>query len=763
MHSCLTAFAKSLHGTVQPAGHRQPQQHAVAVAGTAAPGTLAPAAATPLQRAQQQLTADITPQEVLAAVRNIRPRTSPGPDGIGAQFWQAACYKQETGPSPALAATARAFTSILATQAPPQQWAAGLLCPVYKKQSAFTWANYRPIVVTDVGYRLFMGVMRARLSAFCEQQHVLPDEQFGFRPGRSTVQAAFILHHYADLARAGRLRPNPTAPSHLYAALLDLEKAYDSINREAMWRCMTNAQLPPPVINMLRSIYADTYVHVKLHGLISLETLDIGSGVRQGCPLSPLLFNVCLAGLPQHLQTAAGEDSGVAHTPDAAAGPMPAQQPTIPPPTTATRVRCLLYADDIALLAHSAAALQQLLTATAQFCEPLGLRVSASKSQVVVFRPPAGRVPAFTWKALDGTQVPCVHHGSYLGVAMHETKGRAFAMNHRINLAHAATVKCQAAMLHMHCGKSVAIALYLLQYILRPALSYAAEISAIHCISPNALSSNAAEVCLLGQLRKALHVDRCTPRPVVYHECAQSPLPADWLVAACRLYNTMHSHESGIMRDTMRYTIHEGLCPNTPACRRAHTWGAAFAHALAIVGYPDAHNALSRGSYIDPAAAKQCFMHAYTAEVSNMTSDPVAPVCSHRRISTYFSYFANAHDQHLQVPWYISHVHSAPRQHLLAQLRCGCSDAIPADFARRTTTQFTDRQCCFCGGAAIGHVAHVCLHCPAPPLVHARSMHGWPTAIHDMHQLMHCADACQIYDFLTHVHAAALSFGLHSA
>ena len=94
---------------------------------------------------------------------------------------------------------------------------------MYKKLSAFTWANYRPIVVTDVGYRLFMGILRARLSAFCEQQRILADEQFGVRPGRSTIQAAFVLHHYADLARAGRLRAHPTAPSHLYTALLDLE------------------------------------------------------------------------------------------------------------------------------------------------------------------------------------------------------------------------------------------------------------------------------------------------------------------------------------------------------------------------------------------------------------------------------------------------------------------------------------------------------------------------------------------------------------
>ena len=145
-----------------------------------------------------------------------------------------------------------------------------------------------------------------------------------------------------------------------------------------------------------------------------------------------------------------------------------------------------------------------------------------------------------------------------------------------------------------------------------------------------------------------------------------------------------------------------------------------------------------------------------------MISNPLAQCCNHRRISTYYSYFANLHASP-EVPWYIPYVHSAARQHALAQLRCGCSHVIPADCMRIAVPQFVDRTCPYCGTDAIGHVAHVCLHCPAPPLVHARHIHGWPSAIQDMRQRMHCADDKEVYAFLTHMHAAALSIGPCSA
>ncbi|KER25219.1 hypothetical protein T265_07261 [Opisthorchis viverrini] len=73
--------------------------------------------------------------------------------------------------------------------------------------------------------------------------------------------------------------------------------ACDSVDRQALWRCLWSRGVPHKFLNLIKALYANSRGRVKVYGKLSPE-FTTSSGVRQGCPLSPFLFNFCLAGMP---------------------------------------------------------------------------------------------------------------------------------------------------------------------------------------------------------------------------------------------------------------------------------------------------------------------------------------------------------------------------------------------------------------------------------------------------------------------------------
>ncbi|VDO65945.1 unnamed protein product [Schistosoma margrebowiei] len=71
---------------------------------------------------------------------------------------------------------------------------------------------------------------------------------------------------------------------------LDLKAAFDSIDREVLWQCLSLKGVPKKYINLIKALYSNTTGRVRAYGGLSSELIT-SSGVRQGCPLSPFLFN----------------------------------------------------------------------------------------------------------------------------------------------------------------------------------------------------------------------------------------------------------------------------------------------------------------------------------------------------------------------------------------------------------------------------------------------------------------------------------------
>jgi hypothetical protein len=79
-----------------------------------------------------------------------------------------------------------------------------------------------------------------------------------------------------------------------YIAFIDFKKTFDSVNRDKLWTIMSSKGIPTHLITTVQKTYKENIVRVNPGNGISEDSRVITQGVRQGCPLSPVLFNLYL-------------------------------------------------------------------------------------------------------------------------------------------------------------------------------------------------------------------------------------------------------------------------------------------------------------------------------------------------------------------------------------------------------------------------------------------------------------------------------------
>ena len=84
--------------------------------------------------------------------------------------------------------------------------------------------------------KILLKIITRRLSDYCERLGILPEEQSGFRPNRSTTYMMFLIRRRQELARKKRIP--------LYVCLIDLTKAYDSVDRTLLWTVLARFGVP---------------------------------------------------------------------------------------------------------------------------------------------------------------------------------------------------------------------------------------------------------------------------------------------------------------------------------------------------------------------------------------------------------------------------------------------------------------------------------------------------------------------------------------
>ena len=274
----------------------------------------------------------------------------------------------------------------------PDSWQCGIINPIPKGQGKDPRVpgNYRGITITSVVYKLYCSVLLHRLERWVDVNDLLVDEQNGFRRGRSCVDHISSL---TSIIETRKLRKKWT-----YAAFIDYSKAYDRINRNMLFIKLSALGLKGNFYESMKDIYSNVRCSVKVNGVLS-DSFNVSSGLKQGCSLSPMLFNLYLNVLAVKLKSL-----GCGIDIDGEVVPI------------------ILYADDIVLLAENEQDLQQLLNVLNEWCKEWDMVTNLEKSNVAHFR--NSSVPRtnceFHIGNLDNNKVQVVDRYRYLGIVLNE-------------------------------------------------------------------------------------------------------------------------------------------------------------------------------------------------------------------------------------------------------------------------------------------------------------------------------------------------------
>ena len=129
--------------------------------------------------------------------------------------------------------------------------------------------------------KVMLNILQARLQQYlnCE----FPDVQAGFRKDRGTRDQIANISWIMEKAREFQ--------KNIYFCFLDYAKAFDCVDHNKLWKILKEMGIPDHVTCLLRNLYAGQEATVRTgHG--TRDGFQIGKGVRQGCILSPCLFNL---------------------------------------------------------------------------------------------------------------------------------------------------------------------------------------------------------------------------------------------------------------------------------------------------------------------------------------------------------------------------------------------------------------------------------------------------------------------------------------
>ena len=184
----------------------------------------------------------------------------------------------------------------------------------------------------------------------------LRDQQAGFRKFRSCTDQIATLRIIIEQSTEWNYP--------LLVNFIDFQKAFDSIDRNTLWKLMRHYGIPKKIVSLIENMYADTHCRVVHDGSLT-DTFKINTGVRQGCLLSPFLFILAMDWLIK--ETTAGRRNGIQWT-------------------LWNQLDDLDFADDIALLSHTHQQMQTKTRELERLSKSIGLHIHPEKSKIFKVR-----------------------------------------------------------------------------------------------------------------------------------------------------------------------------------------------------------------------------------------------------------------------------------------------------------------------------------------------------------------------------------------
>ena len=345
------------------------------------------------------------------------------------------------------------FNRILSTGKYPLLWSFGLIVPVHKKDDPSKAENYRGITLLSSLSKLFTSILNNRLYDYATKKGILKDEQGGFRKMHGTADSIFILKALIDKyvkSKSQRQR------NMLFSCFVDFSKAFDRVPRNKLFDKLRTVGIKGHFLEVLISMYSNDKSAVKIENKIT-QTFLCHDGVKQGCMLSPTLFNIYLSDLPETLNITSTTEV------------MLRERPT----------NCLLYADDLVVFARSAKGLQRILNKLESFCEQADLNVNLDKTKVMIFNNSGKSLNNYSFR-YGMNKLKNAKSYRYLGLTLCPYGNFNLARQELKKASLKALFKLRKEMGN-HFSENIKLTIKLFDALISPILMYGSEIWGIDC------------------------------------------------------------------------------------------------------------------------------------------------------------------------------------------------------------------------------------------------------------------------------------------
>lgn len=277
----------------------------------------------------EDLWAPITTREIKYALP--KTRTAPGPDEVSAKTLRKVPHDL----------LARIFTLFIWLERLPENLYLSKTILIPKKKDAVDPGDYRPITMSSVIVRTFHRVLANRLKSL-----ELDPRQRAFRNTNGCAENVALL----DMA----LKYHQQKSKKMFVAVIDMAKAFDSVSFPALRSTLRWRGLPGPMQEYIFYMYENSKTKFQ-HGSWESGSIHPTCGVKQGDPLSPMLFNLVMDGMLKSISRAIGVE------------------------IDNIKINILAFADDLVLMASTKEGLQNLIDRVTGYLRSCGLVANPAK------------------------------------------------------------------------------------------------------------------------------------------------------------------------------------------------------------------------------------------------------------------------------------------------------------------------------------------------------------------------------------------------
>ncbi|CAL4081846.1 unnamed protein product [Meganyctiphanes norvegica] len=234
--------------------------------------------------------------------------------------------------------------------------------------------------------KLYMSIIKDKIESHLIRNDLVKFNQTGFTKGGRLEYNHFLLQYLVkdNIENKGNKKP-------LIMTAIDFTKAFDSINRENMMKCLIEYKIHPYIIDTFAKIYQGDHTYIEFKD--KKIKIDITNGIRQGCIASSVLFKLITYVIIEKL-----EKEGISYKIDN------------------ININSIFFADDSILVADSVQSAERNLRILIETSEKFGLHINKEKSNVIVYRNAKEKREI---KEIAGIKV--TNNITYLGLEMNNT------------------------------------------------------------------------------------------------------------------------------------------------------------------------------------------------------------------------------------------------------------------------------------------------------------------------------------------------------